>query len=48
MGLGSGLANPDPNPDPSPNQVGDGKTYPAYGDTVRVHYTGKLQECGTV
>ena len=29
-------------------EVGDGKTYPAYGDTVRVHYTGKLQECGTV
>ena len=29
-------------------EVGDGKTYPSYGDTLRVHYTGKLQECGTV
>lgn len=29
-------------------EVGDDKTYPAYGDTLRVHYTGKLQECGTV
>jgi len=29
-------------------KVGDDKTYPAYGDTLRVHYTGKLQECGTV
>ena len=29
-------------------EVGDGSTYPAYGDTLRVHYTGKLQEDGTV
>lgn len=29
-------------------EEGDGKTYPAYGDTLRMHYTGKLQEDGTV
>jgi len=29
-------------------EEGDGKTFPAYGDTLRVHYTGKLQDDGTV
>lgn len=29
-------------------EEGDGKTYPGYGDSLKVHYTGKLQEDGTV
>ena len=29
-------------------EEGDRKTYPEYGDTLRMHYVGKLQEDGTV
>lgn len=29
-------------------EEGDRTTYPAYGDTLRMHYVGKLQEDGTV